>query len=1050
MKNILHISDLHLSTKEGRGFFYQKVEDLLELISVDLNENHDEPIDAVFLTGDITFSGEQEEFDKVKDVFILPLLEILSLDVNSLFFVPGNHDVTRSKVSPIDKNFRETANGSLIDNVSELVNLRKQEWPRLDNFIKFKSDILAKCSNITYDADLITVRSVGKAILVHCLNSAWLAGDDHDKGNLRISNQLKYSLDKYGRGKSNIVLIHHPTDWFHLDEQNSISQDIEKRVDILFFGHMHKFEQSVTINFSEDITLRLQAGTLDTRNESSGYSIVKLHSKNKLEFGNVKYRKYSKEENKYLAWNKRVESGQHDYSIDKALLFDSQKFSDISFELREKIELEHIINTGVPLSEKKRLSDIYIKPKLSKQLEAGGGSAQESEITDFDELLHFKNIIVISGMEQDGKTTLLKYIQSEFLNRQFNKDLCQVVFYLDLKSLLMNSTSMMLYNLISDYLNHDLHTSFESKVKGAIHGGNAKILLDNFEKASQKTQACVLEFIEKYSDNSYLIICDNYSQPMVIAKFKQDPRYDVYSGSISEIARGDIRKIISLRPQLSLIQTEDEIFNNIIGLINNSQLPHNHFVYSILLVIYESEKDLNSILSESDIIENYIEILLHKHCMEVPENKPQYKVLIQFLGYLATSMLREQDSILTEKGKYSVVDGFEKRTFNDFRIDDYFEPAINSGILKKDHEGALEFSNSCFFYYFISCHMDSDPVLKGKVFSGENHLYLEKVVEYYSSKNSASVEVLNFMQDKLLIQKIKLSERISTEQGIEIDSLNLNSLDNISILDLASTNKDKFEEKITDLQVDREAYDEQQDSLVPLKNQRVSNTKVKSLDQEIEHDDSEFDIALRYKKELSLFSKVFRNTELLMDPEKVLDVFDCLVKSYVFLMKVNISRLDEDIILPLISTKVNEEYFSEDISEIKREKIITGFKLMLSVFRSAMPNQIEMMMSESMASKKPRFKNILKMKIDGTSDEMEELLLRFMLLEVDRSSLQENIKALLGKKGKLTNNALFFKSIQLLYMKHDLSNHDKAFLQNSAGRLVQKNDISVSLLKKLD
>ena len=138
--------------------------------------------------------------------------------------------------------------------------------------------------------------------------------------------------------------------------------------------------------------------------------------------------------------------------------------------------------------------------------------------------------------------------------------------------------------------------------------------------------------------------------------------------------RNDVRKIISLRPQLSQVISEDEVFNNVIGLINNSQLPHNHFVYSILLVIYESENDLSGILNESDIIENYIEILLRKHCMDIPADKPQYKVLIQFFGYLATSMLNKQSSQLTEKECMKVVMEYEDCTFNEFRVNDYFEP----------------------------------------------------------------------------------------------------------------------------------------------------------------------------------------------------------------------------------------------------------------------------------------------------------------------------------------------------------------------------------------
>lgn len=60
----------------------------------------------------------------------------------------------------------------------------------------------------------------------------------------------------------------------------------------------------------------------------------------------------------------------------------------------------------------------------------------------------------------------------------------------------------------------------------------------------------------------------------------------------------------------------------------------------MLLAIYEVDHDVKGILSESDIIENFIEILLRKHFMDTPPNKPQFKELRHFLGYLGFTLFK--------------------------------------------------------------------------------------------------------------------------------------------------------------------------------------------------------------------------------------------------------------------------------------------------------------------------------------------------------------------------------------------------------------------------
>ena len=52
-------------------------------------------IDFVVFNGDASFSGSAREFRSVEKRLFRPLLELLKLTPDALFFVPGNHDLDR-------------------------------------------------------------------------------------------------------------------------------------------------------------------------------------------------------------------------------------------------------------------------------------------------------------------------------------------------------------------------------------------------------------------------------------------------------------------------------------------------------------------------------------------------------------------------------------------------------------------------------------------------------------------------------------------------------------------------------------------------------------------------------------------------------------------------------------------------------------------------------------------------------------------------------------------------------------------------------------------
>src|SRR3972149_4964806 len=106
LMRLLHVSDLHMTGDQDvdRGA-------VLEAFLTDIEKIHAEtPIDLVLFSGDLTFSGKPEEFDRANTDFLQPLMTKLGCDASKIIIAPGNHDVDRDMID-------EMAETGLLENL---------------------------------------------------------------------------------------------------------------------------------------------------------------------------------------------------------------------------------------------------------------------------------------------------------------------------------------------------------------------------------------------------------------------------------------------------------------------------------------------------------------------------------------------------------------------------------------------------------------------------------------------------------------------------------------------------------------------------------------------------------------------------------------------------------------------------------------------------------------------------------------------------------------------------------------------------------------------
>ena len=346
--------------------------------------------------------------------------------------------------------------------------------------------------------------------------------------------------------------------------------------------------------------------------------------------------------------------------------------------------------------------------------------------------------------------------------------------------------------------------------------------------------------------------------------------------------------------------------------------------------------------------------------------------------------------------------------------------------------------------------MKHDDDLKNEIFHPENMTEYDKVIEYYSAQNASSFETLEIIDKELTTQTINLVSFFDSTRGVNINEYNLNNIQETPLLDSFKVDAANFAEEIERFKADRDKDDERLDEFSPLNPRDNENAEIFRKERNVD------DKMKSYANTLSLYARVFRNTELSMDRDKTLAVFDKVIDGYVFFMKAFLISIDANYIIPVLEKQLNSfndnnrEITDEDISEI-----LAALRMILPIVRSASPNYIQSLIGQNVNSKKPRIENIIRLARDKSIDPIKKALLTYTLMDIRDENIKEGVVALLKERNSLVTESLFLKMNMLINTNYDLRNEDirylKSTLQNMVvqGKVTQRHGLE-SYLNKLN
>lgn len=122
---------------------------------------------------------------------------------------------------------------------------------------------------------------------------------------------------------------------------------------------------------------------------------------------------------------------------------------------------------------------------------------------------------------------------------------------------------------------------------------------------------------------------------------------------------------------------------------------------------------------------------------------------------------------------------------------------------------------------------------------------------------------------------------------------------------------------------------------------------------------------------------------------------------------------------------------SEDnLTQEEKDEMFEIFKLIISLARSSMPNNVQMIMSAELHSKKPRIANIINEAKNSNNNPIEKAILSYVLMDIKEENILKLASEVIMEKNKIVQESLFFKLNQVVTSKYDLSTTDAKTLKN--------------------
>lgn len=244
----VHVSDIHFGQeKDDRVYIHADVKQQLIADAQEVVSNIAGGVaHGILVTGDIAQSGKWAEYEDAGK-WLDELAASIGVKIHCVQMVPGNHDLDRSKLSFAGRQILDHIRAGGTKEYADILNNpidRAALFARFEDYGRFSFGYDCPLNNEgKFASEMEVTLAPGRAIRFIRFNSSLLChGEERDEYPELVIGERQFTIPRTN-GVENIVLVHHPLNWYK--DQDQVRDYIRSRARVFISGHEHDPKVSV-------------------------------------------------------------------------------------------------------------------------------------------------------------------------------------------------------------------------------------------------------------------------------------------------------------------------------------------------------------------------------------------------------------------------------------------------------------------------------------------------------------------------------------------------------------------------------------------------------------------------------------------------------------------------------------------------------------------------------------------------------------------------------------------------------------------------------------
>jgi predicted phosphodiesterase len=682
----IQLCDLHISI--NKEIDENKIKSILNIIRQELKTS-----ESVFIvvSGDISYSGKREEFDKIKTFFD----KIKSLSNTKIYILmcPGNHD---SNILDVKDERKE-----IVDSIIKSKSFNEEDAKFLishqKSYYEFCEIYNGEIENINSFVQRKTVTIKDLKISFDIVNSAWMTTIPCNPGTIFLPTNYHRCKNSHLR----ILLMHHSANWLLPEQQREFRNKILDSYSFIFTGHEHETGRySISTIENKNKTIIVEGGELSPIVDKKNSEFNMLYYDFRNEKYNINKYKYCDDDKIYKSQIEIKEYISYPYF---------KNINKLGLELKKKFQ-DFLLDPGAPYRHPNvqtiTLDNIYIHPDV-KKISNGVGKTKNKFSTSFGNILSTNKgkINLLVGAEKSGKTSLCRYI---FKNKMNNECLPVII----------NGEKLKKFD--ADEIERELSNAYGSQYESPskdffiqFNDDKKVIIIDNFHLSPStiEDKILILKNLNSSYDDVFVFVDDSFM-------FQDILRHDEKGVSISDkIIRYNIlpfghklrNSLIEKWYEIGLDNGKNSLYYSKIDkassilnvLVKNNFVPPYPFYLYTAISAFEATTPAN--ISESTY--GYYYTTLLTMCLgKISNLNEEIDLRKNYLTDFAYKLFSQQCSFIS----FLEMEKFHDTYCTEYSVNINFikikNELIISSILDEDHE-KIYFRYKYFYYYFLARHL---------------------------------------------------------------------------------------------------------------------------------------------------------------------------------------------------------------------------------------------------------------------------------------------------------------------------------------------------------